>query len=94
MCSGSLGASAARASARATSAATPAASWAVPVTVALACSRVAVTLAKQRLMTASYDYYELKYPQEGLKGGFIYKTVPHITLKSSTLFKPELTPAA
>lgn len=38
-------------------------------------SRVAVTLAKQRLMTASFDYYELAYPHEGLKGGFIYKTV-------------------
>ncbi|MDD3529551.1 MAG: site-specific DNA-methyltransferase [Gallionellaceae bacterium] len=45
-------------------------------------SRVAVTLAKQRLMTASFDYYELRYPHEGLKGGFIYKTVPHVTLKS------------
>lgn len=45
-------------------------------------SRVAVTLAKQRLMTASFDYYELKYPHEGLKGGFIYRTVPHVTLKS------------
>jgi adenine-specific DNA-methyltransferase len=45
-------------------------------------SRVAITLAKQRLMTASYDYYELAYPHEGLKGGFIYKTVPHVTLKS------------
>ena len=45
-------------------------------------SRVAVTLAKQRLMTASYDYFELKYPHEGLKSGFIYKTVPHVTLKS------------
>ncbi|MBP7468182.1 MAG: site-specific DNA-methyltransferase [Thauera sp.] len=45
-------------------------------------SRVAVTLAKQRLMTASFDYFELKYPHEGLKGGFIYKTVPHVTLKS------------
>lgn len=45
-------------------------------------SRVAVTLAKQRLMTASFDYYELAYPHEGLKGGFIYKTVPHVTLKS------------
>jgi len=45
-------------------------------------SRVAVTLAKQRLMTASYDYYQLAYPHEGLKGGFIYKTVPHVTLKS------------
>ena len=45
-------------------------------------SRVAVTLAKQRLMTASFDYFELRYPNEGLKGGFIYKTVPHVTLKS------------
>lgn len=45
-------------------------------------SRVAVTLAKQRLVTASYDYFSLKYPHEGLKGGFIYKTVPHVTLKS------------
>ncbi len=45
-------------------------------------SRVAVTLAKQRLMTASFDYYELRYPHEGLKGGFIYKTVPHVMLKS------------
>lgn len=45
-------------------------------------SRVAITLAKQRLMTASYEYFELKYPHEGLKGGFIYKTVPHVTLKS------------
>jgi adenine-specific DNA-methyltransferase len=33
-------------------------------------------------MTASYDYYELRYPHEGLRGGFIYKTVPHVTLKS------------
>jgi len=45
-------------------------------------SRVSITLAKQRLMTASYNYYELKYPQEGIKSGFIYKTVPHVTLES------------
>ncbi|QWD86377.1 site-specific DNA-methyltransferase [Polynucleobacter paludilacus] len=45
-------------------------------------SRVALTLAKQRLMTASFDYFELKYPNEGLKGGFIYKAIPHVTLKS------------
>lgn len=45
-------------------------------------SRVAITLAKQRLTTASFDYFELKYPHEGLKGGFIYKTVPYVTLKS------------
>jgi adenine-specific DNA-methyltransferase len=45
-------------------------------------SRVAITLAKQRLMTASFEYFALRYPHEGLKGGFIYKTVPHVTLKS------------
>lgn len=45
-------------------------------------SRVAITLAKQRLMTASFDYYALRYPHEGLSGGFDYETVPHITLKS------------
>ncbi|GAF26363.1 type III R-M system Adenine specific DNA methylase [Moorella thermoacetica Y72] len=45
-------------------------------------SRVAIALAKQRLMTAVFDYYELAYPEEGVSGGFKYKTVPHITLKS------------
>src|SRR5271166_1914362 len=45
-------------------------------------SRVAVTLAKQRLMAASFDYYELAHPEEGIGSGFRYKTVPHVTLKS------------
>jgi len=45
-------------------------------------SRVAVTLAKQRLMTAVFDYYELAHPHEGVGSGFKYKTVPHVTLKS------------
>ncbi len=45
-------------------------------------SRVALTLAKQRLMTAVFDYYELAHPQEGVGSGFIYKSVPHVTLKS------------
>ena len=45
-------------------------------------SRVALTLARQRLMTAVFDYYELAHPQEGVGSGFVYKTVPHITLKS------------
>ena len=45
-------------------------------------SRVAVALAKQRLMTALYDYYELAHPDEGVGSGFVYKTVPHITLRS------------
>jgi adenine-specific DNA-methyltransferase len=45
-------------------------------------SRVALTLAKQRIMTASFDYYELRYPHEGLKGGFIYQKASRITLKT------------
>jgi adenine-specific DNA-methyltransferase len=45
-------------------------------------SRVATALAKQRLVTAQFDYYQLNYAEEGLKGGFKYKTVPHIILKS------------
>ncbi|MDE3091355.1 MAG: site-specific DNA-methyltransferase, partial [Chloroflexota bacterium] len=45
-------------------------------------SRVAITLAKQRLMTALFDYYDLARPDEGVDSGFRYKTVPHITLKS------------
>ena len=52
-------------------------------------SRIAVTLARQRLMTAGYDYYELKYPQEGLKSGFIYETAPKISL-SSIINNPEI----
>jgi len=43
---------------------------------------VAVTLAKQRLMTAVFDYYELAHPAEGVGCGFNYKKVPHVTLKS------------
>src|SRR4030067_1863432 len=33
-------------------------------------SRVAITLAKQRLMTAKFDYYELAHPHEGAGSGF------------------------
>lgn len=45
-------------------------------------SRVAIAIARQRLMTAVFDYYELADPERGVSGGFIYETVPHITLQS------------
>jgi adenine-specific DNA-methyltransferase len=45
-------------------------------------SRIALTLAKQRLMTATFDFYELAHPNEGVASGFNYKTVPHVTLGS------------
>lgn len=52
-------------------------------------SRVAVQLAKQRLMTAKFDYYEMAQSEEGVSSGFKYKTVPHITLKSIANNEPE-----
>jgi adenine-specific DNA-methyltransferase len=45
-------------------------------------SRVAITLAKQRLMTSVFDYYQLAQADEGVDSGFRYKTVPHVTLRS------------
>jgi len=52
---------------------------------------VAVTLAKQRLMTAVFEYYELAHREEGVSSGFNYKTVPHITLKSIANNEPPVT---
>ena len=54
-------------------------------------SRVALTLAKQRLMTANFDYYTLAHPDQGVGSGFEYKTVPHITLKSIANNEPPAT---
>lgn len=46
-------------------------------------SRIALNIAKKRLTAALYPYYEL-YDEENknIRQGFVYKTVPHITLKS------------
>jgi adenine-specific DNA-methyltransferase len=51
-------------------------------------SRIALTLARQRLMTALFDYYQLAQPGEGVASGLKYKTVPHITLKSLAQNEP------
>jgi adenine-specific DNA-methyltransferase len=45
-------------------------------------SRVAIALAKQRLMTSIFAYYELAYPNEGVGSGFKYNRVLKTTLKS------------
>ena len=45
-------------------------------------SRVSITLAKQRLMTSIFDFYELAHPEEGVSSGLKCERVPHITLKS------------
>jgi adenine-specific DNA-methyltransferase len=51
-------------------------------------SRVSVTLAKQRLMTSVFDYYELAHPEEGISSGFNYLVVPHFTMKTIATDEP------
>jgi adenine-specific DNA-methyltransferase len=57
-------------------------------------SRVPLALSRQRLLTATFSYYELQNPVRGPAGGFVYRRrqskrgeeiggiVPHVTLKS------------
>lgn len=43
-------------------------------------SRVALALAKRRLITQIYDWYKLADEKRGIDGGLVYKTVPHVML--------------
>lgn len=45
-------------------------------------SRVAIAIARQRLMTARFDYYKFANPESGVDSGFQYETLPHTTLSS------------
>ena len=57
-------------------------------------SRVPLALARQRLLTSTFDFYQLKEPERGPAGGFEYRRrqnrkggeiggiVPHVTLES------------
>ena len=45
-------------------------------------SRVSIALARQRLLTSSFDYYKLKDESKGIEGGIVNKIVPHIMLKN------------
>lgn len=45
-------------------------------------SRVSIAIARQRLLTARFDYYCLQNEDLGIAGGFRYKMIPHVTLKS------------
>lgn len=47
-------------------------------------SRIALNVAKKRISTSLYPYYELfdKTDTADIRQGFIYKSVPHITLKA------------
>jgi adenine-specific DNA-methyltransferase len=66
-------------------------------------SRVPLALARQRLLTAAFPYYELLNPENGPQGGFVYRRkqkrtgeecgglVPHITLGSIANEQPPIT---
>lgn len=65
-------------------------------------SRIALNIAKQRIMTAVFPYYKLysnqdnhtnqkNHSSDDIRQGFIYKTVPHITLKSLANDEPPAT---
>jgi adenine-specific DNA-methyltransferase len=43
-------------------------------------SRISIALAKQRLMIANFDFFELAHKNEGVGSGFKYETAQHITL--------------
>jgi len=63
-------------------------------------SRVPLALSRQRLLTATFDWYELKDESRGPTSGFVYKRrqnskgeevggiVPHVTLKSIANSEP------
>lgn len=68
--------------------------------VTIDCSRVPLALARQRILTATFPWYDLKEEPLGPAGGFIYKRkqntkgqevggiVPHVTLKSIANSEP------
>ncbi len=63
-------------------------------------SRVPLALTRQRLLTATFPYYDLRDPDRGPAGGFLYERrqnkkgeeiggiVPHVTLKSIATDEP------
>lgn len=45
-------------------------------------SRVAVEIAKKRLMSATYDYFKLADSARGIDSGLVYEQAAHVTLRS------------
>lgn len=43
-------------------------------------SRVAIALARQRLMTSAFEWYQFNDSVKGVGGGFKYEQAPHVTL--------------
>lgn len=52
-------------------------------------SRIAITIAKQRILTGIYPYFELLYPSQGVGSGFKYKAVSRKSLKTIVNNQPD-----
>ena len=53
-------------------------------------SRIAVAIARQRIMTSKFEYYELFNAKEGVLSGFQYKKIPHVTLGTIANNEPKM----
>ncbi len=51
-------------------------------------SRIALNIAKTRLMTATFPYYRLHDERGDIRQGFVYRKVPHVTLRSIATSEP------
>ena len=51
-------------------------------------SRVAIAIARQRIMTSTYDYYELMHPDEGVGSGIRVKSVNYVSAKTLAYDEP------
>ena len=51
-------------------------------------SRVAVAIARQRMMTANFDYYELAHPSEGVGSGFHYRESVNVSARTLAYDEP------
>ena len=56
--------------------------------VACDTSRVAVAIARQRLMTGNFDYYELAHPEEGVGSGFRYHQSESVSARTLAYGEP------
>ena len=51
-------------------------------------SRVALAVARQRLMTANFDWYELAHADEGVGSGFRYRSVADVSARTLAYDEP------
>ena len=51
-------------------------------------SRVAMTIARQRMMTSNFDYYQLAHPKEGVGSGFRYRESARVSARTLAYDEP------